>query len=94
MQRVLPPMNQTCLATNQIVAVSKCCCRKHRAVLLFETKYVHVARFTGPRQTCFAVTEVTPMYGVTPAYFYPIRSQYSRYLQQPDLLQARFERWW
>ena len=67
-------MNQTCLATDHFVAGSKCSCRKHREVLLFETKYVHVARFNGPRQTCFAATEVTPMYGVTPAYFYPIRS--------------------
>ena len=43
---------ETCLATNP--------------VLLFATKPVHVARFTVPRQTCFAVGEVTPVYGVTP----------------------------
>ena len=43
---------ETCLGTNQ--------------VLLFATKPVHVARFTVPRQTCFAASEVTPVYGVTP----------------------------
>ena len=32
------------------------------------------------------------MYGITPALFYPIRSQYSRNLQQADLLLDRFER--
>ena len=31
------------------------------------------------------------MYGATRAQFYPIRSQYSRNLQQPDLWQGRFE---
>ena len=35
------------------------------------------AYFTGPRQTCFATNDVNPAYGVTPAKFYPIRSQYS-----------------
>ena len=36
---------------------------------------------TDPRQTCFAASDVTPVYGVTPALFYPIRSQYLRNLQ-------------
>ena len=58
---VLPPTNQTCLATN----------------LPFVTKSVHTARFTGPSQTRFAVSEVNPMSGVTLARFYPSRSQYS-----------------
>ena len=44
------------------------------------------ARFTGPRQTCFAAGYVTPAYGVTRAQFYPIRSQYSRNMQQPLLV--------
>ena len=59
----------------------------------FATKSVHVARFTGPRQTCFATSDVTPVYGVSPAKFYPIKSQYSRNLQQPDLLRDRFDSW-
>ena len=61
MLRVLPPTNQTCLATN----------------LPFVTKSVHTARFTGPSQTCFAASEVNLMSGVTTARFYPSRSQYS-----------------
>ena len=33
----------------------KICCRKYRVVLLFAS--VYVARFTGPRQTCFAASK-------------------------------------
>ena len=44
--------------------------------------------------TCLATSEVTSVYVVTPAQFYPIRSQYSHNLHQPDLLQDRFERRW
>ena len=57
---------------------------------------VQVARFTGPRQTFLflATSDVTPVYGETAALFYPIRSQYSRNLQQPGLLQDRFEGGW
>ena len=61
MLRVLPSTNQTCRATN----------------LPFVTKSVHTARFTGSSQTCFAASEVNPVSGVTPARFYPRRSQYS-----------------
>ena len=50
-------------------------------------KSVHVASFIGPRQTCFAASDVSSLYGLTPAQFYPIRIRYSRNLQQPDLLQ-------
>ena len=57
MLRVLPPSNQTCLATNQ---VAESCCWKRRAS-------VHVARFTDPKQICFATSDVTPVSGVTPA---------------------------
>ena len=48
-----------CLATNQ-VAVG---CRKLRVVLLFATKSVHVLCFTGPRETCFAASDVNPVCG-------------------------------
>ena len=65
-----------------------------RAVLLFATKSERVERFTGPKQTCFATSDVTPISGVTPAYFYPIRSQYSRSLQQSELFQEKVEPWW
>ena len=53
---------QTCLATNQVVLVAKSCCRKQRVVLLFATHSVLVARFTGPRQTCFAASDVSTAY--------------------------------
>ena len=36
----------------KLLQVAKICYRKYRVVLLFATKSVHVARFTGPRQTC------------------------------------------
>ena len=71
------------------------CCRfwkvvaARRVALLFAPTFVHDARLNGPWQTCFA----TPVYGVTPALFHPIRSQYSRNLQQPDLLQLALQVW-
>ena len=41
---------------------------------------------------------LAPAYGLSPAQFYPIRSQYTHNLQQPsqqpDLLQRNFEREW
>ena len=41
---------------------------------------IPVARFTGPRQACFAASDATP------AKFNPIRSQYSCILQQPSFI--------
>ena len=46
----LPSTNQTCLATNQIVAGSSTICNK-----------TFVARFTGLRQTRFAAIHVIPV---------------------------------
>ena len=75
---VLPPTFKPVLQQIRMCQVVPLCCRKKRVVLLLETKCsVHVARFTAP-------------YGVAP--YLPIRSQYSRNLQQPNLLQDRFER--
>ena len=51
-------MNQTYLATKQVVPVCEICCRKRREVLRFAKKYVHVSSFTDPRQTCFATSDV------------------------------------
>ena len=73
---------QTCLATNKVVAVCENLLQKVEGSSTFATKLVYVARFTGPGQTCFAASDVTPMYGVTPAFLYPIRSQYLRNLQK------------
>ena len=44
--------------TNQTSHGKSGCCGK---VLLFPTKSVHVARFTSPRQTCFAASDVFPV---------------------------------
>ena len=48
--------DQSCLATNQIIAG---CCRMWRVVVLVSAKSVHVACFTGSRQShSFATNEV------------------------------------
>jgi len=59
---------QTCLATNQVV-VAGCekLLQKVESSSTFSTKSAHVAHFTGPRQTRFAASDVTPVYGTTPA---------------------------
>ena len=70
-------------------------CRKQRTDLLFARKSLHFARFTGLRQTsCFAASDVTPVYGLTPVQFYPIRSQCSHNLHQLNFLQGSFELAW
>ena len=68
-RRVLPPMNhQTCLATNRVVAGCGNLLQEVKiVVLLFATKFVHVVRFTGPLQSFFAASDVTALYGLTPA---------------------------
>ena len=68
-RRVLPPMNhQTCLATNRVVAGCGNLLQEGKIVVLFfATKFVHVVGFTGPLQTCFAASDLTPLYGLTPA---------------------------
>ena len=63
---VLLPTFKPVLQQIRLLQVAKICCRKQRVVLLSATNSVNVARFTRPRQTCFAATCVTPVYGVTP----------------------------
>ena len=67
---------------SSLLQVAKSCCRKQRVVLFLATKSEKVARFTGLRQTCFALSDVVPVYTVTPLFYY------SRNLQD------RFERGW
>ena len=67
MLRFLPPTLKPVLQQIRLLQVAKTCCRKKRVVLLFAANSAHVARFTCPRQTCFAASNVTPLYGVTPA---------------------------
>ena len=50
-----------------LLQVVKSYCKKERVLVLFTTISVHVACFTGPRQTCFKESDLTPVYGVTPA---------------------------
>lgn len=50
-------------ATNHFAGcekLAKSCCRKQREVLHFATKAVHVARFTGPKKTCFELVAQIP----------------------------------
>ena len=54
MSGALPPTNQTCLTTNQIVAGFKKLLQKLEGNS--RTKSVQVARFTGPRETCFVAS--------------------------------------
>ena len=50
MLRVLPPSNQTCLVTNQLVAGCEKLLQRRDCNSTFATKSVHVARFTDPRR--------------------------------------------
>ena len=72
---------QTCLTTNQVVAGCENLLQKVDSSLsyIFCNKIcTYAARFTGPRQTCFAASlQVKPVYCVTCAYVYPVTSQYS-----------------
>ena len=44
--------------------------------------------FYRTKETCFTKSDVTPVYGVIPALFYPIRRRFSHNLSQLDLLQG------
>ena len=59
---------QSCLPTNQVVTVCEELLQKVEStvVVLFATKSLLVACFTGPRQTFFAANDIPPVYGVTP----------------------------
>ena len=59
MLRVLPP------TFNQVIAGSERLLQKVESSSTFATALVRVACFTDPRQTCFAASGVTPVYGVT-----------------------------
>ena len=44
--------------------------------------------FYRTKETCFTKSDVTPVYGVIPALFYPMRRRFSHNLSQLDLLQG------
>ena len=54
---------QTRLATNRVVAGCQKFLQKVENSFTFCKKSLHVARFTGPRQTCFAASDVNPVHG-------------------------------
>ena len=83
MLHVLPPENQTCLATNQVTAR----CEKLLQKLERSSTSVHVVRFTGPSETFFAV----PVWRQSRTIFFNQKSVFT-HLQQPDLLRERLER--
>ena len=56
-----------CLATNEVVAGYEKFLLKVEGSFTFATKSVHVVHFTGPSQSCFVASDITPVYGVTPA---------------------------
>ena len=84
-----PRINLFCNKSGQCCRLRKVVAESRIAILLLATKNSHVARFTDPRQTCIVASDVDHSYGVTPAKFYPIRSQYSHNLQLADLWQDR-----
>ena len=62
----LPATNQTCLATIQVVAGCENLLQKVESSSTFCDKICTSCAFFGPKQTCFATSDVIPVYGVTP----------------------------
>ena len=84
---VLPP-------TANLACDKSGCCRKYRVQYFTFWKKKLYLRFPSRKANLFY--DVTPVFGVTPALFCPIGSQYPHAvhnLQKPDLLQDRFESW-
>ena len=91
MLRVFSPMNLTCLTRNQVVAGCEKLLRKVESSFTFwDNRISTCCVFYRPKVNLFTTSDVPFVNGVTPAQFYPIRSQYSRSLQQPNFLQDRF----
>ena len=93
MLHVPPPTNQPVLQQiRPVLQVAKSCCRKSdSSSTSCNKKFICCAfyKYTDLRQTCIVASDVDPSYGVTPAKFYPISSQYSHNLQLADLRQDR-----
>ena len=82
---------ETCLAANQDVPGCATLLQKEESGSTFGNKmFGTCCALYLSKATVFAASDVTTVYGVAPSL--PIRSQYSRNLQQPNLLQDRFER--
>ena len=68
--------------------------QKVQSSIFYFLKQNLYVRFPGSKADLFC--DVTPVFGVTPALFCPVGSQYPHAvhnLQKPDLLQDRFESW-
>ena len=63
MLRVVPPANQTCLAAYQGVAGCKKLMQSREQFYFFLQQNLYMLR----RETCFAESDVSPGYGVTPS---------------------------
>ena len=63
MLRVVPPTNQTCLAANQDVAGCEKLLQSWEQFYFFLQQNLYMLR----RQTCFAASDASPGYGVTPS---------------------------
>ena len=97
LRRVLPPMNhQTCLATNHVVAGCENLLQEvKRVILLFATKFVHVARFTGLLQTCLAASDVIPVWRDFPVSLSNQRSVHAQLTTTRFVVKtAKFETGW
>lgn len=94
MLRFLLTTNQTCVATNQVVADCDKVLQKVESSSTFRNEICTYCAFYRSEANLFCnkwrYSRV--YYGVTPTQFYPIRGEYSRNLQKHDLLQNSFER--
>ena len=79
---ILPLTNQISLATNQVFEGYEQFLQKLESSFTFCNKFCWCCEFSSPSQTCFAAGDITPVYGVTPAWnFYEFSSQKSVFTQ-------------
>ena len=69
MLRILLPTNEASLAANQVYTSCEKVVPETREKFYFLHQNLSMLRvlITDPRQTCFAASDVTPVYGVTAA---------------------------
>ena len=65
MLHFLQPTGQTCLATYQVVAGCKVVAESRELFYFYKNKPEY--RFTGTWQTCYATSDITPVYGMISA---------------------------
>ena len=69
MLRILLRMNEASLAANKVYTSCEKVVAETREKFYFLHQNLSMLRvsISGPRQTCFEASDVTPVYGVTPA---------------------------